>query len=118
MRLCPRGRFGILTSVLLTFLIPLLCGASPAAETTPSIPDSRLMENEFRLMPVGSRPMQLAHGFVEAASIRLFVEGRLWRQGTDYKVRARSGIIIPLREWLPPKDGVQDAPASAEKPWS
>jgi len=114
-RLCPRGRFGILTPVLLTFLIPLWWCASPAAEPASSPTDYRLTENEFRLMPAGSRPMQLVHGFVEASSIRLFVEGRLWRQGTDYKVRARSGIIIPLREWLPPKTDRQDAPASAEQ---
>jgi len=115
MRLCPRGRLGILALVLLTFLIPLWWSASFAAEPTSSPPDSRLTENEFRLMPAGSRPMQLAHGFVEAGSIRLFVEGRLWRQGTDYKVRARSGIIIPLREWLPPKNGGQETPASTEQ---
>lgn len=107
MRFCPRGRSGIPISVFLTFLIPLWFGFSLAAEPIPTAPDSRLTENEFRLMPVGSRPLQLAHGFVEATSVRIFVEGRLWKQGSDYKVRARSGIIIPLREWLPPaSDGL------------
>jgi hypothetical protein len=39
---------------------------------------------------------------VEAESVRLVVEGRLWERDLDYKVRARSGIILPLRDWLAP----------------
>jgi hypothetical protein len=100
MYFCPRGRSGTLHAVLLTFLIPLWAGPSLAADTSVSDQDFRLRENEFRLVPSGAGPLQLAHGFVEAGSIRVFVEGRLWEQDTDYKVRARSGIIIPLREWL------------------
>ena len=56
--------------VLLTLLIPLLFGASFAADPSDPVQDSRLTENEFRLMPPGSRPLQLAHGFVEATSVR------------------------------------------------
>jgi hypothetical protein len=105
MGFCPMGSSGTLTSVILTLLIPLLSGASFADDPPAPVQDSRLTENEFRLMPPGSRPLQLAHGFVEATSVRIFVEGRLWKRGTDYKVRARSGIIIPLRDWLPPAGG-------------
>ncbi len=112
MRFCPRGRSGTVITVLLTILIPLFSGAAPASEPSISVQDSRLTENEFRLMPAGVRPLQLVHGFVEASSVRLFVEGRLWRQGVDYKVQARSGVIIPLREWLPPAGDGQDQPAS------
>ena len=104
MKLCPGGRFGTLISVLLTFLIPLWPALSVAGDSLPTAADSRQTENEFRLMPAGAIPLTLTHGFVEASSVRLFVEGVLWQQNIDYKVRARSGIIIPMREWLPPDE--------------
>ncbi len=64
MYFCPRGRSGTLHAVLLTFLIPLWAGFSLAADTSVSDQDFRLRENEFRLVPSGAGPLQLAHGFV------------------------------------------------------
>ncbi|MEN8006431.1 MAG: hypothetical protein ABFS42_05415 [Candidatus Krumholzibacteriota bacterium] len=111
MRRCPRGRLCSLSVVCLTFLIPLLIGTALAADPPRSATAPRLTENEFRLMPAGSGHLQLAHGFVEASSVRLFVDGRLWRMDTDYKVRARSGIIIPLRDWRAPEPAGDASPA-------
>ncbi len=114
MGICRWGRSDILNLVLLTPLILLLTGDVQAEDTPAGPNDTYLMESEFRLMPVGARPLQLAHGFIDARSVRLFVEGRLWRQDVDYKVRARSGIIIPLRDWLPLMEENQGSSKAAD----
>ena len=113
MRFCPRGRICSVSVFILAFLISTLSGVAQAADPPTPTREIRLNENEFRLMPTGSRHLQLAHGFVEASSVRLFVDGRLWIKDTDYKVRARSGIIIPLREWLVPDSEAEGGSAGA-----
>ena len=96
----PRGNcrpLPVLTvpGLILLLGLHLLPGRSlAAAETTAS---GRQTEQEFRLVPAGTLPLKLAHGFVHAPSVQVFVEGRLWAQDQDYRVRARSGLLIPLR---------------------
>ncbi len=81
--------------LLFSTLVPTLCLAAEA-----EAPSVRQQEQEFRLVPAGTIPLKLAHGFVHAPSVRVFVEGRLWQQDQDYRVRARSGLVVPLRDWV------------------
>lgn len=113
MRICPRGRLCTLSAFILAFLVfPVAGFGQPTGSPNPA-DETRQTENEFRLMPAGTRHLQLAHGFVDAASVRMFVDGHLWVRDTDFKVRARSGIIIPLREWLIPDSVSEGGPPSA-----
>jgi len=104
MRFCRQGGSGcprrLLWTLLLALLLPGASWADAPPDSTTTVADGRQVETEFRILPAGSRPLQLAHGFVEASSVRLFVDGRLWRPDQDYKVQARSGLILPLRDWL------------------
>jgi hypothetical protein len=70
--------------------LPAIAGADTAAALT---------EREFHLMPGPPRAMPLAHGFVVPGSLRLIVDGQAWREGRDYHLRARSGLVVPLRSW-------------------
>ena len=48
---------------------------------------------DFRLLPPGRTPLRLTHAFVDPATVRVYVEGRLWTPGEDYNVRSRTGIV-------------------------
>ena len=61
----------------------------------------QVRETEYRLISPGSQPLKLAHGFCDPASFRVSVEGREWEPDVDYRVRARSGVVVPLRSWRP-----------------
>ncbi len=74
---------------------------APAAVDTIPAPDGRLTEREFHLIKGGSGPLRLAHGFVDAASVRVSVDGRPWHAETDFKLRARTGVVVPQRPWRP-----------------
>jgi len=81
--------------------LSLLVGPTQHALAEPeSGPAGRQTEQEFRLLPSGNDPLQLSHGFVHAPSVRIFVDGRLWQPDQDYRLRARSGLVIPLRDWV------------------
>lgn len=56
-------------------------------------------ETEFFLPSHPDNPLQLAHRLLETGTVRLQVEGQPWTEGEDFKVQARSGIIIPLQPW-------------------
>ena len=74
----------------------------------------RQSEQEFRLVPPGTIPLKLTHGFVHAPSLRVFVEGQLWEPEVDYRLRARSGLLIPLRNWVvADRDSTTGAPDRA-----
>lgn len=77
----------------------MLLLALPAG-AQPSPPAGHRSEQEFRLVPAGSKPLQLTHGFVHAPSMRVVVDGRPWTGDRDYRLRARSGLVIPLRDWV------------------
>ncbi|PID78936.1 hypothetical protein CSB20_12640, partial [bacterium DOLZORAL124_64_63] len=63
-------------------------------------------ETEFFLPSQPDAGLQLAHRFLELGSVRLQVEGRPWREGTQFRVQARSGVIVPLEPW---HDGARPA---------
>lgn len=91
--------------------------ASPATPTATSDSDWA-QEREFHLRGPGSGsrsgPLELAHGFLDLASVQVWVDGRLWERDVDYQVQGRSGRIVPLRGWLeerPAGDGAPPEPA-------
>ncbi len=93
---------------LLAVILGLTAAPVFAAENAPSL---RLQEQEFRLVPAGTTPLKLSHGFVHGPSVRVFVEGQLWLPDQDYRVRARSGLLVPLRNWVPATtDSLTSAP--------
>jgi hypothetical protein len=65
-------------------------------------PQSSAQEHEFFEMTGGTRPLALAHGYADPASFRLLVAGETWQEGRDYRLRAREGVVIPLRTWTEP----------------
>ncbi len=75
----------------------LLLAAWSAAQAQPLT-----QEHEFFEMTGGTRPLALAHGHVDPASFRLLVAGETWQEGQDYRLRAREGVVIPLRTWAEP----------------
>ena len=54
---------------------------------------------KFHLPPDRDGSVALAHGDVVPGSLHLSVAGRRWSAGSEYRLRARSGEIIPLRDW-------------------
>lgn len=72
-----------------------VAGPAQAAEASADHPG----EQEFRLVPGGTAPLKLTHEYVDAATVRVFVDGLLWEANRDYRLRARSGLVIPLRDW-------------------
>jgi hypothetical protein len=56
-------------------------------------------EREYFVVGAHRRPLVLAHGDVAPASVRVTVGGRPWRAGGDYRLRARSGQVVPMRPW-------------------
>ena len=101
-----RPRRAALPTVPLAALL-LACawpGAAVAAAVTP-VPaapadtTTTLVEHEFHLMPAGPRSLPLAHGYVVPGTLRLVVDGERWVEGRDFHLRARTGLVIPLRGW-------------------
>ncbi len=89
------------------FMLPALSVAAATADTT-ATRDSRHGdvdlyhdETEFHLVTPQTAKLVLAHGFIDPTSCRLSVEGRLWQRDVDYRLRARSGEILPLGAWAP-----------------
>ncbi len=89
-RLVGAGLLGCALSVALP-------ARSPAA--LPAAPDGTLREREFFLVPAGRRPLALAHGSIVPESFVLRVGGAAWLPDRDYRLQARSGLLIPLRDW-------------------
>lgn len=97
----PAGNLNLcfaIGSLCLVFLFPSVSLGADQPDAPPSLHQS---EQEFRLVPREAKSLQLSHGFVDAASVRVFVDGQLWQLNQDYRVRARSGLIVPQRNWLP-----------------
>jgi len=84
-----------LTLVLLLVVIGPGVEASPGGQADQPYAE----ETEYRLITPGTQPLKLAHGYCDASSFLVQVAGREWRQGQDYRVRARSGVVVPLRPW-------------------
>jgi hypothetical protein len=75
---------------------------APADSTAAVGADGSLLEREFHLVEGGS-PLTLAHGFVDGATVTVSVDGVPWQAGSDFRVRARSGVIVPQRPWSVPE---------------
>ncbi len=91
----PRVTANLLPTFLLgVFLLPMF--AVPALAQTSSLLHQEI---EYRLVSPGSQPLKLAHGHCEPASFVVQVDGALWVQGEDYRVRGRSGMVVPTRNW-------------------
>ena len=106
------GRFGVVVVVcgILALALPGVLQAQPdtvepvadqaAPVTTAAEPPAGLgTEQEFHLAGPGTTPLQLAHGFVHGSSLRVFVDGVRWEPDRDFRLRARSGTLVPLRSW-------------------
>jgi hypothetical protein len=103
----PPGRVfpGCCWLVLLLILAPAAFAAAPADPDTTSAPGSPAAadssgwqwETEFHLVAPRLQELKLAHPFVDAASLRLFADGRLLLTGEDYRLRAREGLLLPLQ---------------------
>jgi hypothetical protein len=84
---------------LALLVLAVACQVS-VADAGPRDDQSPLLdETEYRLVTPGIQPLKLAHGYCDAASFEVKVEGVAWKQGEDYRVRARSGVVVPLRPW-------------------
>ncbi len=93
---------GSFASLCLFFLL-VSAGVVFCADAVP--PDSsHRQETEFILGPPDDLPLKLTHGYLHRSSVRLFVDGKMWTQGEEYKVQARSGVIIPLLPWSKNKE--------------
>ncbi len=79
-------------------------GAGAASDAAPS-DDALIPELEFFVLPEGSQALALAHGYVDPASFRLTVGGRLWEADHDFRLRSRAGLVVPLRHWAAPGAG-------------
>jgi len=86
-------------------LLLLLAGVclAPAVSAALAADDAPLadlpLEQEFHVVPAAAGPLHLAHSRVEAASFRVSVDGLPWRPEVDFRLRARSGVVVPLRPW-------------------
>ena len=107
----PAGR--LLGARGLAGLLALLLAAPSALALAAD--DGRLRETEYRLVTPGTQPLKLAHGYCDPASFTVTVEGQAWRVGDDYRVRARSGVVVPLRPWgaVPAAPDTLGGPAAA-----
>lgn len=87
---------------LTVLLCLLVCFEGPDASlgAAPSSAEPTLdEETEFILGPADGSILKLAHGFLDRDSVRIFVDGHQWEQGQDFQVKARSGLVVPLRAW-------------------
>ncbi|MCP4573128.1 MAG: hypothetical protein GY838_12295 [bacterium] len=88
--------------LLLLAIVAFMAPSAPAAAQAPgddAPPVDLPLEQEFHVVPAGTAPLQLAHGRVSPDSLRVNVDGRSWVRDTDYRLRARSGVVVPLRPW-------------------
>ena len=102
-KLTPARGVACLLLLLMGLPASLHAAEDPIAEDPVAedpVAEVRQSEQEFRLVPAGTIPLKLTHGFVHAPSVRVFVEGVRWEPDVDYRVRARTGLLIPVRNWV------------------
>ena len=99
---------GVAVAVLLLLLPapPVVLGQSPAPDDSlgaagPAVlPESGAVpEREYFFLGANRRSLNLAHGDVIPGSLTIRVGGRDWLENRDFRVRARSGQVVPLRDW-------------------
>lgn len=95
-----RGAWSVLL-VATCLLVPAVAqGQVPAdapTDTTHTLTSDQ--ELEFFLVAAQRQPLVLAHGALVPGSFQLTVDGRPWHEGQDYRLRSRSGVVVPLRPW-------------------
>lgn len=96
----------------LIILIPVFCTTAHAQESKPG----ELHDQEFHLVDSPQGVLVLTHGFVDPGSVKVFVDGVLWHLGTDFRVRGRSGVVVPLRPWRQNDPGLPDSLPGAKDP--
>jgi hypothetical protein len=106
-----RGGYPWRQALLPLLLVIATVVSSPSAGQETAAADLHRTEREFHLLPPGNRPVHLAHSFIDPTSVKVFVDGVLWARDTDYRVRSRSGLIIPLRDWT---GAAPDGPGGAD----
>ena len=86
-------------------ILVVLLGTVPATaapvDTLATI-DATVGSTEGRedfLLGADRRPLLLARGAIVAGSFVLRVGGETWREGRDYRLRSRTGVVVPLRPW-------------------
>ena len=85
-------------------LLAVICLPAAAVAATPVSP----VEREFHVITPDAPLIQLAHGHVDTASLMVYVDGRAWIRDLDFRVRARSGVLVPLRPWREQGAGAAD----------
>ena len=70
-----------------------------SADQTTAMEPGGLSEREYFFLGADRRALTLAHSDVIPGSLTLRVGGTQWRENRDYRVRARSGQVVPLRSW-------------------
>ncbi len=75
----------------------LLTAQEAAADTTGRLAAHE--EREYFLLNADRQPLVLTRGGIDAASFRLTVAGQPWQEGRDFRLRSRSGVVVPLRPW-------------------
>ncbi len=75
--------------------------------------DGLRIEVEIHALPHGSEPVALAHGFIEPASLKVLLGDSLLVDGRDVRLRARTGLLIPLHPWRMLATGRPDSARAA-----
>ncbi|MGD9548036.1 MAG: hypothetical protein AB7V45_10920 [Candidatus Krumholzibacteriia bacterium] len=102
-------RGGILLALLVTAAAAAPApGATAAAD---SLAGAFAVEVEILRAPPGSDPVILAHRNLDPGSLTIHLDGRVLTAGLDFRLRGRSGVIVPLRDWrLMAPAGKDDGP--------
>jgi len=109
-RLWPGPVVGLAALVAICLAAALAAPAAAQSAAPDTVPDATpppapqatggaLAERETFLLGPDRRPLALAHGGVVPGSLRLVVGGEPWQAGRDFRLRARSGLVVPLRDW-------------------
>lgn len=105
-------RGGILLALLVT-----AAAAAPAVGATAATDSlgAYAVEVEFLRAPPGSDPVILAHRHLDPGSLTVHLDGVVLTAGLDYRLRGRSGVIVPLRDWrLMAPAGGKDGPGPGD----
>ncbi len=69
------------------------------AKTEMDPPELLRTEVEFHHLPPATEVLKLAHGFIEPGSLQIIYGDSLLVDGRDFRLRGRSGTLIPLYPW-------------------
>jgi len=90
--------FPFFPAISIVCFLVLLSGFYSLADAGENRP-GELSEQEFHLVDSPQGALVLSHGFVDPNSVEIFVDGVLWKMGRDYRIKGRTGMVVPLRPW-------------------